>query len=201
MLKKIKNKQGGLKQDIKASKMCSVHSDRPVWARGLCKSCYDKWLKQNNPEYLKKQKDNCVEWTKKNKQRKKQVQKEWVAKKDKDYNHIKKLRQYGLTIDDYSFMLEQQGGGCAICGKPPKEGKRLHVDHDHNCGKIRGLLCFRCNFGLSYFAEDYQTLQRASEYIRNSAIMGDILEQRMEEREVVKNAQQEKVQSIIASKT
>jgi Recombination endonuclease VII len=41
-------------------------------------------------------------------------------------------------------MLAEQGGGCAICGAEPKT-KRLHVDHDHKTGAVRGLLCFRCN--------------------------------------------------------
>ena len=44
-------------------------------------------------------------------------------------------------------MLAEQGGGCAICGAPPKT-RRLHVDHDHKTGEIRGLLCYRCNKAL-----------------------------------------------------
>jgi hypothetical protein len=59
-------------------------------------------------------------------------------------------RQYGLTLEDYETMLVTQGGVCKMCGGPP--GKRmLAVDHDHETGKIRGLLCVRCNVGLGFY--------------------------------------------------
>lgn len=45
-----------------------------------------------------------------------------------------------LAPGEYERMLEAQGGGCAICGSPGKT-RRLHVDHDHRTGRIRGLLC------------------------------------------------------------
>ncbi len=46
----------------------------------------------------------------------------------------------GITDDGYAAMLAEQGGGCAICGSTPKT-RRLHVDHDHASGRVRGLLC------------------------------------------------------------
>ena len=55
--------------------------------------------------------------------------------------------QLGVTSADYDRMLAAQGGVCAICGSPPKT-RRLHVDHDHATGKVRGLLCHRCNRAL-----------------------------------------------------
>jgi Recombination endonuclease VII len=55
--------------------------------------------------------------------------------------------QLGITDADYEALLAAQGGGCAICGNPPKT-RRLHVDHDHKTGKVRGLLCHRCNRAL-----------------------------------------------------
>ncbi len=54
-------------------------------------------------------------------------------------------RKYGIGIKDYNRILKAQKGKCAICGKPPKPGKNLHVDHDHVTGDIRGLLDFYCN--------------------------------------------------------
>ena len=50
----------------------------------------------------------------------------------------------GIPLAEYDALLAAQGGGCAICGNPPKT-RRLHVDHDHKTGKVRGLLCHRCN--------------------------------------------------------
>ncbi len=53
----------------------------------------------------------------------------------------------GITDEGYAAMLAEQGGGCAICGSTPKT-RRLHVDHDHASGRVRGLLCHRCNRAL-----------------------------------------------------
>lgn len=56
-------------------------------------------------------------------------------------------KTYGITADDYDALLRRQGGRCAICGGRPKS-KRLAVDHDHQTGAVRGLLCSRCNHDL-----------------------------------------------------
>lgn len=54
------------------------------------------------------------------------------------------FQKYGLAPGQYAAMLQEQGGCCEICGKAP--GKyRLHVDHDHVSGRVRALLCSRCN--------------------------------------------------------
>ena len=55
-------------------------------------------------------------------------------------------RKYGikLTVKQYDFMFQSQGGVCAICKHPPK-GQRLNVDHDHQTGRVRCLACYRCN--------------------------------------------------------
>jgi hypothetical protein len=78
--------------------------------------------------------------------------------------HLK--RKYGITIDDYEAMLVAQGGGCAICHAPEPEGHSLHVDHDHDTGAVRGLLCFNCNAGLGKFGEDIELLSAAVVYLR-----------------------------------
>lgn len=83
------------------------------------------------------------------------------------------LSKYGLTLDDYAAMAGVQGGGCAICEQPPKEGRRLAVDHDHgccpgekSCGKcVRGLLCTTCNVWLGFY-ENREWTTRASEYLQ-----------------------------------
>lgn len=64
-------------------------------------------------------------------------------------------RTYGITLEQYEAMLTLTNGGCWICGKPPKPGKHLNVDHEHPTkaqrkagvvfGKVRGLLCWFCN--------------------------------------------------------
>lgn len=61
-----------------------------------------------------------------------------------------KLAKYDLTIEQYDEMLKQQDGRCAICKQLPKDGRYLLVDHDHQTGKTRALLCDSCNARLGY---------------------------------------------------
>ena len=78
-------------------------------------------------------------------------------------SHLK--RKYGMTLEEYDAMLEGQGGGCFICGRPPREDTSLHVDHDHSTGKVRGILCFCCNNALADFREEPVLLRKAAAYL------------------------------------
>jgi hypothetical protein len=75
-----------------------------------------------------------------------------------------RAKQLGVTTEQYETMLAAQGGGCAICGNPPKT-RRLDVDHDHRTGQVRGLLCHKHNRGLAYFNDDADMLLRAADYL------------------------------------
>jgi hypothetical protein len=77
--------------------------------------------------------------------------------------HLK--RKYGLTLEQYDEMLHAQNGVCAICGEPRPDERTLHIDHDHQTGVIRGLLCFRCNNALGDFREEYELFRRAADYL------------------------------------
>jgi hypothetical protein len=76
------------------------------------------------------------------------------------------MAAYGITIDQFEAMESSQGGLCAICDKPPKEGKVLYVDHCHKSGKIRQLLCIKCNNLLGNCNENLEVLARASTYLK-----------------------------------
>jgi hypothetical protein len=88
-----------------------------------------------------------------------------------------RLLQYGLTPDDFAALLERQGGVCAICLKPESwrgpSGRRavasLAVDHDHHTGRVRGLLCRRCNQAIGGFGDDPDALRRASRYLEGAS--------------------------------
>ena len=74
-------------------------------------------------------------------------------------------RKYGITIKEYDEMFRAQNGVCGICGREPHPTISLHVDHDHETGKVRGLTCFRCNQALGAFGEDPTFLRAAAAYL------------------------------------
>jgi len=89
------------------------------------------------------------------------------AKKRSKENHL--LRSYGITLKDYDKLLEKQGGRCKICGTETPGGMgRFHVDHNHQTGEIRGLLCYHCNTLLSNAKDDIKILTSAIQYLINS---------------------------------
>ena len=79
-------------------------------------------------------------------------------------SRAQKLRRFGLSIEDYDTIHRAQGGVCAICRRPQR-GKRLAVDHDHETGRVRGLLCASCNTGLGHFRDDPVLLYVAAAYL------------------------------------
>lgn len=79
------------------------------------------------------------------------------------------IRKYGITAEQYAEMLFLQGGVCAICKGPGKAYGRLHVDHNHETGRIRGLLCNTCNAGLGQLRDDVELLRAAIAYLEGSS--------------------------------
>lgn len=78
--------------------------------------------------------------------------------------------RYAIGLDDYAQMLHAQGGVCALCRQPETHVRRgkvvqLSVDHDHDTGEVRGLLCNSCNRGIGFLREDPVILARAIDYL------------------------------------
>jgi len=76
------------------------------------------------------------------------------------------IRDYGITVEEYDEMLMAQDGTCAICELPPTDGKPLRVDHNHETGQVRGLLCHNCNVVLGLMHDDPTLLAAACLYIQ-----------------------------------
>lgn len=75
-------------------------------------------------------------------------------------------RKFSITIDEYDEMLFEQGGRCFICGEKQNGNKELSVDHDHVTGKIRSLLCSRCNTFVGYIETNPDLLPKILKYIK-----------------------------------
>lgn len=98
--------------------------------------------------------------------------------KYRDKCRNKKLKDtYGITLEEYDVIHAYQRGLCAICGQPETacykyQGsvvvQRLAVDHNHETGKIRGLLCGRCNAGIGFFQDDAEKMRAACEYLNRN---------------------------------
>ena len=133
-----------------------------------CKEC-ENTIRNKNPEDKKrrnkKYRENNMEEIKskaedyrnmpKNKEKKKSYMRDW-----------KLMNAYGLTPQDWDDMYISQGGSCAICGTHQSNlKKRLHVDHCHDTGKVRGLLCMSCNNGIGSMKDNIEILANAIKYL------------------------------------
>ena len=98
---------------------------------------------------------------------------EHMAEYRSNYNRMYRIqKEYDMTPQEYDEMFKRQGGVCAICGKPETQAYNstriighLCIDHSHETGKIRGLLCMKCNRGVGLFQDDVALLQKAAEYL------------------------------------
>ena len=86
-------------------------------------------------------------------------------------NRQKKLRQrYGITPVEYDALYAKQDGCCAICNTHQSQlPATLAVDHCHETGEVRGLLCFECNTGIGKLKDNYELILKAAQYIRSSS--------------------------------
>ena len=76
---------------------------------------------------------------------------------------------YGISLEEYNLMFNKQKGCCAICKTHQSMlTKALHVDHDHDTEKVRGLLCSKCNTGLGLFNDTQETLYAALKYLEDN---------------------------------
>lgn len=150
-------------------KLSTCHPNRKAQARGLCKNCYDKWLKANNESYRQAQIKNTTKWSlvhpdqkkKHYETRKAKIKNDPDSKLKEKNRHL--IYKYGITIENYNEILKKQNGVCAICHRAP--GKiALHTDHCHETGKVRGLLCHQCNWYLGTIDADPDIIGRIISY-------------------------------------
>lgn len=144
-------------------KRCSkCHIEKPLseFHKGNCRDGKRSWCRSCGSAYAKKYKE-------KNKERIQQYMREYNSdpelRKRKRGIHLRKT--YGLTPEQWTEMLKEQHGSCAICGAETE----LFVDHCHETKQIRGLLCLQCNSGLGYFRDHIPTLHAAIWYLKGAA--------------------------------
>ena len=109
-------------------RLCSISGcNKPYSSKGMCKNHYSKWRRATDPEHRERR--NAME------RKRRQSQ-------PNGYQYGTLRQRYGITVDELAAMEASQKGLCASCHQKPK---RLVIDHCHSTGKVRGLLCDRCN--------------------------------------------------------
>lgn len=128
--------------------LARCHPDRQHRARGLCGSCYK------------------LDWNRRNPERDAASRAREKAKRTPAMKKAAHLRfLYGLSLHEYERLWIAQDGRCAVCRELP--GRRaLAVDHNHQTGQVRGLLCGLCNRGLGAFRDNPEFLRRAASYLK-----------------------------------
>lgn len=118
------------------------------------KKWYDSLPPERKEEFRRRSRERVRAWTAANPER---------AKKNVRRGQLK---QYGITPEDFEALAREQGHVCAICRRTNGQ-KALAVDHCHQTGKIRGLLCDACNVSLGRMGDCPERLRRAAEYLEN----------------------------------
>lgn len=140
-------------------KICSVPSCKTVF-EGETKLC---------PKHLEEKRRNGKRYRENNPEKRRQENhRHWLKYRLKTNG---KRYGYSITSDEFESLLEKQHGVCAICGEPPKplrQGYRasLHIDHNHDTGRVRGLLCFNCNAALGNAKENPEILFKMILYLK-----------------------------------
>lgn len=150
--------------------MDSFHKNKSTISgvNSFCAKCMGVWQRE-------KYKTNKREIRRKAKVYYHTVYKKTFSEDDKRNAHFRK--NYGISLVDYLAMVDTQKGFCGICGKDPTQNKsalqrhkKLHIDHCHRTGKIRGLLCNSCNNALGVFGDNVSGLRRAIKYLTRKAV-------------------------------
>jgi len=96
----------------------------------------------------------------------------YYIKHKERFGNYRRMKLYGITVDEYEELKQRQDGRCAICGRTQEQsGKSLRelcIDHDHKTGRVRGLLCTRCNTmiaGIEHEDDIFDTLKRVKDYL------------------------------------
>lgn len=127
-------------------------------------------FRKNKPQYLNSRCKPCgirlrQQWAKDNRQAANAHKKKWQDKNKDRVNGYRIKSQYGLTLDAYNLMYDEQAGKCKICLKMCEV---LDIDHCHTSGEVRGLLCNHCNTALGRFKDSEAAIEAAIRYIEDN---------------------------------
>lgn len=133
-----------------------------------CRACTNarnkEWYDANREAQLERKRA----YNKANKDRLAAAKRDWYKRNRAQHAAYNRAKKYGITPEEYDALVAAAGGRCEICGRSQEDdGRDLNVDHDHETGKVRGLLCKRCNLALGYLGDDPALAARAADYLKS----------------------------------
>ena len=138
--------------------------------RNECKACTKELRRAHYEANRQRYIEAAQRWQERNPERTAAYQAEYRSRPERKraMRDLYYRRTYGISADEVDAMLEAQGGGCAICGRKPDRPASMHLDHDHETGHLRGILCIDCNHGIGKLRDDPDLLLAAVEYLRRT---------------------------------
>lgn len=129
-------------------------------------------IKKYTREYAIKNREKLNEkarkWKRANPEKVREANLKWESA-NREKRHAQNIKRFGLSSEKYWSLFVSQRTACAICMRPSFK-KRLAVDHCHESGKVRGLLCDLCNRGLGMFRDSPLLLRLAADYLEKHRI-------------------------------
>lgn len=161
--------------DVKPAADFSVDRYKKSGLTSSCRLCNNertrKWYKDPSNSITTQNRNRRYRLA--HREKRLEASRKWVARnrdKQRKYLEKNKLAKYGLSIADYELMVEACGNLCEICRRPEMmrqrgETLKLAVDHCHDIGRVRGLLCHSCNTSLGKFNHNPALLRSAADYL------------------------------------
>jgi len=132
-------------------KVCATCGESDWGSRNRCKPCRARQERLRLGKNLDAERAKRRVW-----------RRSWREAHPDEERAASRQRRYGLSASAVAAMIRAQGNVCRICGRTNPDC----VDHDHETGRVRGILCSRCNAGLGHFKEDAERMRAAAEYLR-----------------------------------
>ena len=158
--------------------LTSFQADKARWdgKKNRCGKCHTAATREKRarmtPAQREAERERQRRWFSRNRDRHNASQRARKARlkpeeraREREKTRLRNLRRkYGLADGQYQKLLAAQRGACAACGDAPK--RRLAIDHCHNTGSVRGLLCHRCNLTLGFVRDSERLLLSLAAYLR-----------------------------------
>lgn len=156
--------------------------------RSACRTCHSAATRRWNEENREYRLAYVKEWNAKNFEKRREYNRKErenrtpeKISRDRDYNFSWKLkRKYGLSLKEWKDLLSSQEGVCALCRKRENSNSyKLNVDHCHETGRVRGLLCSPCNRALGVLGDTPEKIEHVLGYVRDGHGKVDMIPRKM----------------------